>query len=310
VTSGGSPDIHLTVAVGTRNRPADIRECVRTILANPDQDFELVVVDQSDDAAGSLDEFAGDSRLRHHRTLFRGASRARNEVLALSRTDIVAFTDDDCRVPHDFVANVKRFFQSAPDVSLAFGRVVAPPELFEKGFVATFDPAEGRFEGAFPSPFTPWGIGANMALRIAAVTSVGAFDPCLGPGAIVPIGGEELDLAMRVIGAGLTVAHTQSFEVTHLGVREWAVSRAQFSGYSAGAGAAYMKNIRLRTPGVTKLFGAWLARQSFHVLSGAIRGRRPTGLGMMLATLRGSMDVLSLPLDRRKKAFAVTAAPK
>jgi hypothetical protein len=142
-----------------------------------------------------------------------------------------------------------------------------------------------------------------MALRVKHIQDVGAFDPSLGPGAFFPVGGDELDLTMRVIGAGFTVAHTRAFVLEHLGVREWAHARAQFAGYSSGAGVAYMKNIRLRTPGVTKLFGEWLLRQGAAVVVSAVSGRRPSGLGMMLSTLRGSLRGLSLPLDHERRWF-------
>jgi hypothetical protein len=278
---------------------------VRTILANPGDEFELVVVDQSTDGASTeaLREFSGDARLRHHPTKSRGLSRARNEALALSRAEVLSFTDDDCRVPATFAADVIGFFRKRPDASLVFGRVIAPPELWEKGYVATFEPQERTFAGAFPPAMTPWGIGANMALRVRPALDVGGFDPCLGPGALVDVGGDELDFTMRALGAGLSLVHTAAFEVTHLGVREHAVSRALLRGYATGAGAAYMKNIRLRTPGVTKAFSSWVLVQGAAVVTGALRGRRPLGLGMMIATLRGTMQVLSVPLDREKRSF-------
>ena len=296
----------LSVAVPTRNRPDDLRQCVATILANPEQAMELIVVDQSDGSksADALRDFSNDGRLRYHATQSRGQTRGRNEALALARARIVAFTDDDCRVANDFVANVRGFFSAHPDVSLAFGRVVAPPELWERGFVATFDAEERIMPGAFASPVTPWGIGANMAVRVSDALRVGAFDPNMGPGALVPVGGDELDFTMRIIGAGLTVAHTRAFEVTHLGVREGAAGRGQFGGYSSGAGAAYMKNLRLGTPGVGKLFGSWLVHHGSGAVLGALRGRRPLGLGMMISTLKGALGVARLPLDREKKAFA------
>jgi GT2 family glycosyltransferase len=43
--------ISLSVVVCTMNRPDQVVECVRRILANLDMDIELVVVDQSEASA-------------------------------------------------------------------------------------------------------------------------------------------------------------------------------------------------------------------------------------------------------------------
>jgi GT2 family glycosyltransferase len=288
----------LTVAVCTRNRAEDIRECVRSVLTNAGSGFELLVIDQSDEGAtSSLDEFALDSRLRHHRTATRGLSRARNEVLKLARSELIAFTDDDCRVNADWVARVTEFFSLRSDVALAFGRVEAPPELMERGHIATFEPEETTYRARVPSPMEPWGIGACMVLRRQALALAGPFDPALGAGAAIPAG-EELDFTIRVLGAGLTVATTAEFAVTHLGLREHDAARKLFLGYVQGAGAAYAKNVRLRTPGAALLFARWIGGVSREVLRAALTGRRPLGVGLLVAGLRGSARALRLPIER------------
>ncbi len=298
----------LTVAICTRNRPDDLRECVRTVLANPGPDFEVLVVDQSDPAAANdvLREFASDARLRHHVTASRGLSRARNEVLERARADVIAFTDDDCRVDSDWVRRVDEYFDARPEVALGFGRVVAPAELHAKGYVATFEPEDAILR-EFPSPMAPWGIGACMVLRRDAVMRAGAFDPELGAGSPIPAG-EELDFTIRVLGAGLAVATTRAFEVTHLGVREHEAARKLFLGYVEGAGAAYAKNIRLRTPGAKRLFARWFAGVSKEVARAALTGRRPLGVGLLLAGLRGGYGVWRMPLDSRTRSFEDSAA--
>ncbi|HYP90554.1 MAG TPA: glycosyltransferase family 2 protein, partial [Polyangiaceae bacterium] len=279
-TSSAAPGTcALTVAVCTRNRRDDLRECVASVLANPGESFELLVVDQSDEADAALEERArADSRLRYHVASSRGLSRARNEVLELARGRVIAFTDDDCRVGAAWVADIEGYFSAHPEHAVVFGRVIAPAELHLKGYVATFEPAEETFVNRFPSPVGTWGIGACMALKRAAIAGLGGFDPALGAGAPIPAG-EELDFTIRAIGAGLTMATTSAFEVTHLGVREHDAARKLFLGYVEGAGAAYVKNIRLATPGSKRLFAKWLAGVSQRVLLAAATGRRPVGAG-------------------------------
>ena len=296
------PQSDLSVAVCTRNREQDIAPCLASILANTDADFEVVVVDQSDDSRSRawLKSAMDDFRVRYRQSASRGLSRARNEAVEASRGHLIAFTDDDCRVPADWVARIRAFFSAHADVSLAFGRVIAPPELRARGHLSGFEPDDSYYRGRFPSPMIHWGMGANMAFRRTAIDRAGGFDPCLGAGAELSAG-DELDFEMRVIGAGLTAAHTNEFELTHLGVREHAAARAVFRGYAMGTGAAYGKNLRLRTPRVVPLFTSWLVQQGTAVAKASAAGRRPNGAGVLLATLEGCVRAMRLRLDRESK---------
>jgi glycosyltransferase involved in cell wall biosynthesis len=294
----------VAIAVCTRNRPGDLIECIRSILAIPG-DFELLVVDQSDvpTPIDAIPEFSGDRRLRYHASMSRGLSRARNEALRATQAEVLAFTDDDCRVSPLWIRSFSQLFASEPDLALAYGRVTAPEHLWKVGFIATFEiQGSVRYKGRLPEPLEPWGIGANMVLRRRVVMDLGGFDPFLGAGTPM-YGGEELDLTMRAIGAGHAVVCTGDFEVTHLGVRPHAIARAQYRNYAIGAGAAYGKNMRLGTPGVRALFSRTMLQQLKGVLSAAARGRRPRGLGMLLATLSGAVQTLKLKLNRQMRSF-------
>jgi len=299
----GDP-VSLSIAVCTRNRPGDLADCVRSILGNPG-DFDLIVIDQSDTpvALDNVTEFAADRRLRHLTSATRGLSRARNEAMAAAGTELLAFTDDDCRVSPRWVEGIRGLFERESDLGLAYGRVIVPQELWQIGFTAGFEPAgEIRHRGRLPRPLEPWGIGANMVVRRRTAVELGGFDPFLGAGTSLHAG-EELDLALRMMGAGHTVAYTKTFEVTHLGVRPYALARALYRNYDVGTGAAYAKNLRLGTPGVRGLFFRTLLLQLKAVLSALARGRRPHGLGQIVATLTGATKGMLLKLNRGRHSF-------
>src|SRR5262245_3707531 len=92
-----SSRLSVTVVVPTRNRADHAAACVATILKNAGFD-ELIVVDQSDgpETRQALTSF-DDTRLHYVQTDTRGVTSARNIGIELSRSSIVAFTDDDCR---------------------------------------------------------------------------------------------------------------------------------------------------------------------------------------------------------------------
>src|SRR6266480_373161 len=90
--------VRVSVVVPTRNRPTHAAACARSILAT-DRFVDLIVVDQSDDR--STEEALAaivERRLRYVRTETRGVTKGRNLGMDASDSEIIAFTDDDCRV--------------------------------------------------------------------------------------------------------------------------------------------------------------------------------------------------------------------
>jgi GT2 family glycosyltransferase len=295
----------LTVSaiVSSRNRPADAFPCVSSILRNPDL-LELVFIDQSDtfDTRDALQPIA-DARLKYVRSEQRGLSNGRNQGIALSKGDILAYTDDDCRTPADWVSKIRRVFIEDADALVVCGRVVVPPELADKGFTTGFEPADREWQHRYPGP-AAWGIGANMSIRRSAFDSVGVFDPFLGAGAVLPAG-EELDFMYRVLKAGFKVINASEVELTHLGTRPAGdATRTLWSSYGAGAAAVLAKHIRLGDPDAIRLYlehlstiGRWVAKSLFT-------GRRPLGARYMYSLLAGAAASFKYSVDRQRKLYA------
>ena len=110
----------VTALVCTRDRPESLVRAVRSLLASSDVQFELVVVDQSDDlkSAQALAPFASDARLRYVRSAARGAGAALNEGLRLARGEILACTDDDCEALPDWLAGMVRILGEQPTAAI------------------------------------------------------------------------------------------------------------------------------------------------------------------------------------------------
>jgi GT2 family glycosyltransferase len=278
----------VSVIVPTRNRPEHIVQCVASILANQDVPFELLVMDQSDSSAG-YDAGGGehDPRLRWIRTDSRGLSACRNAGIALARAPIIAFTDDDCRVPSGWVATIGELFARDPELSLLFGAVTVRPEDKVDGFAASFMPKRVReLRGTIPSMRDAWGIGANMAIRSSALDTIGTFDPGLGAGSAL-FAGEEIDLTIRALTSGLKVVETPELSVLHLGVRKGKDASRLMRGYGVGFGAAFFKHVRLGTPGALRGLSEWFGRHVWHSLAKALRGHPAPGFGLLAGVMWG-----------------------
>src|SRR5687767_6730609 len=119
----------ITALVCTRDRGSLPAETVRTIMTSDHQNFELRVIDQSGDKVSeeSLAEWMSDPRFHYTRSATQGLSRARNIGFAQAQAEIVAMTDDDCRVPEDWLHRMECAFSSATRVDVLFGNVAAAP---------------------------------------------------------------------------------------------------------------------------------------------------------------------------------------
>jgi glycosyltransferase involved in cell wall biosynthesis len=293
----------ISVVVPTRNRPDHIEPCVSSILRSAG-DFELVVVDQSDDEASerALQPYTSDPRFRLVRSERRGASNARNLGIANTSCPLIAFTDDDCRVSQDWLSRMTDVFAEDEAVEIVFGRVSIPEHLQGKGFAADFEPHQRSYQGDFPPVDVAWGIGANMGVRRRLFERIGTFDLLLGPGAPFNAG-EEFDLMIRALAAGSKVVNASEVCVEHLGVREGEAASRLMRGYGVSVGATLAKHVRLRTPRANALLLEWALHFGGAGVKNAIAGKRPTGLGLVAGMLRGVYLSWRRPIDRGHQVY-------
>jgi glycosyltransferase involved in cell wall biosynthesis len=302
--------LRVSVVVPTRNRPADALVCIKSILA-AEGVSELIVVDQSDGRA-TADALSAltDPRLCYVASTLRGATNGRNAGIESSHADVIAFTDDDCRVPADWVASLARIFASDPHVAVVCGRVRVPDELVAQGFAATFEPHVREWQGRFPPPGRDWGITANLAVRRDTFSSVGHFDGLLGPGAPL-VCGEEPDFLFRVLKAGLKVINASEVVVDHLGVRPHGTESSKLSRvYAAGTGAAIFKHVRLGDPEATMLFLRHLRGCVRLIWINLTHLHRPLGIGYGLAFLSGAFNSLRFRVDSRSRLYIDSRSPR
>jgi GT2 family glycosyltransferase len=304
VPGGSVGTARISVVVPTRNRAHDIGHCVRSILANPGAQFELVVVDQSDSDATqrALAPFLVDPRFRYLSSTTRGVSLSRNTGIESTSAPIVAFTDDDCRVSEDWVARIGEVFDATPDAAIVFGRVSVPPDVERNSYAARFEPTAREYQNTFPAVGVDWGIGANMAFRRRVFDEVGMFDPLLGPGATFPAA-EEYDLAIRALAAGMKVVNAKEVSVLHLGVRERKAASVLVRGYGMAIGAALAKHVRLGTKDGTRLLASWIGHHGIGAMRNAVLRRRPTNLGFVGSLLWGVVRSSRHPVDAARHVY-------
>jgi glycosyltransferase involved in cell wall biosynthesis len=212
--------MRVSIIICTRDRAESLRETLASIgqcALPPDVTAELIVVDNG--SADATPEVIANTQLanlplRCVKESAPGLSRARNAGLRATDADVVIFTDDDVRVPADWIEGMCRPIFSG-DADAVAGGVHFPPAQ-EQALSA--EPCRSR-RGWFAStegidPANPTSIvGANMALSRRAIAAVGSFDENLGAGALGFF--EETLFIWKLREAGLRLRTAFGTSVAH-----------------------------------------------------------------------------------------------
>ena len=102
----------VSVVVATKDRGDKIRVTVASILQSDASQFEIIVVDQSEDdqTERALQSFFDNPRLRYMRSSTQGVSVGRNIGIRMAESDLIFITDDDCEVPPECLQPSRRCF--------------------------------------------------------------------------------------------------------------------------------------------------------------------------------------------------------
>lgn len=243
----------VTVAVCTRNRPEPLARCLTSLAALDPGADEIVVADQSDPPFAERVRSLCRGRTRYLAVTPRGLGFSRQQVLDAVRTEILAFTDDDCRVRRDWVRGILNAFARWPEAAGATGALRPPagdgPPAGLPEWVTRWGDDEPRvFRGpAYPAEV---GGGLNMAFRVDALRAIGGFDPLLGAGAPLRTA-EDADVLYRLLKSGWTLVYAPDVVVSHHPGRGAREQQRTERGYAFGLGAWAAKEWRQgdRLPG-------------------------------------------------------------
>ncbi|MBV9951294.1 MAG: glycosyltransferase, partial [Acidimicrobiia bacterium] len=225
---GERPPLHKrrSIVVPTHARPEFIEGCVGSIVAAMGDDDELIVMECCNPGAAAALRGLGPN-VHHVSGPHAGKSRKVNDALRIAEGDVVLLTDDDCRVPQDWVDSLDAAFEN-----LAVGVAFGPSE----GLTSTGPTSPLLPPGLAPPELWNYAHGLSMAVRREAAFDVGGFDERFGPGAAIA-GGEEGDLVLRLADRGWLAAIAGGAPVHHLAWRDESEARRNARVYQHGAGA-------------------------------------------------------------------------
>ena len=304
----------ISVIICTRNRGDNVVPAANAILKNDYPDFELVIVDQSADdltAKAVAPLCARDPRVHYVKSPPIGKSLGLNLGAKVAQGEYVALTDDDCEPDPGWLTAMTAGFQLNPKIGCIFGDVMPGPYDPTKGYIPALRTLEPRFVYHLRDYIriperVHTGMGANMAVRAEALTRVQGFDPCLSAGGRFN-GGDESDVAARMLLAGYVLFFSPEAKVTHFGFRELHHLRDDFRRWSRPRGAAFAKYLRLGVLYRAPLTYLWFYVKDF--LRCVCRLRQPPQESCCIpAWFGGFFDGLFHPIDRQKKQFRPVAS--
>jgi len=301
----------VSVVIPTYNRGASILDTIESIFQNSYPDFEIIVVDQSKELVTkeALERYFSNRQFKYIHTDIQGAGRARNMGIAQAEGSIVAITDDDCVVPTNWISAITEIFQEYPKVAVVLTNVVPGEHDAAKGFIPSYIRKDNKLVKTIWEKRSARGIGASLAIRKDAITSIGGYDNNLGPGAHFP-DGDDIDLVTRAVLKGWWAYETHEIAVTHYGFRTWAEGKHLTKRNWIGIGATYAKPLKC---GYWQILGL-IFYEAFYIgllppLWNLLRLKKPNGLKQIYYFFIGFFRALATPVDREKVVFNLDPHP-
>lgn len=209
--------MRISLVIPTHNRMNLLRRCLKAAVRQDYPDYEVIVADDgSTDETGSMvqQEFPQVRLIRQEPN--RGPAAARNRGIEAASGAVIAFTDDDCLLPLNFLSRLAEGYRKYPDVAGVGGYLEAPDDLVRTNPFARYEAyVTHRVYHAgseeYLGGFECMAGGTNsMSYRASVLQEIGGFDESFPYAA-----GEDADLKWRIVQRGYRLLYVP-VKVVHM----------------------------------------------------------------------------------------------
>jgi glycosyltransferase involved in cell wall biosynthesis len=243
----------ISIIVCTFNRSYAIAQCLdsiaQSISAAAPVEAEIIVVDNAstDDTSAVIKKWKETCGFPVQ-ALYepkKGVSAARNCALRAAKGELLAFTDDDCRLSENYVLDALRHDGADTQLVLRGGRVELGDPTDLPITIQTYNKTRYWHRPENAKKYVHLGggmvVGCNMTMRHALAKSIGLFDENLGPGTDIPAG-EDTDYIYRAYLADVKIEYVPDMTIFHYhGRKKTTEAEILLRNYVLGAGALYAK---------------------------------------------------------------------
>ncbi|MBI1806079.1 MAG: glycosyltransferase family 2 protein [Ignavibacteria bacterium] len=196
--------------VPTYNRLPLLRQTLESLFRQDFRDYEIIVVNDGscDGTDAYLKTLSAESRIIYHCQENQGLAATRNAGLRYAHGEYIAFTDDDCVLPKDWLSKYHGRFRQSPAVGIGGASRTGNPT---NPYAEANDLINNYLKTALNSDRVeaPFLTGNNVAYTRAILEKVG------GPDNRFRMGAEDRDLTYRIVRAGGVVLFDPSIVVDH-----------------------------------------------------------------------------------------------
>lgn len=208
----------VSVVIPTINRAEVLLDTIEDILKQDFDNFEVIVVDQSDDINDRALKLLAKSEVpcRYFKGHFKGLPQARNFGLQQTCKDIILYIDDDIRCDQSLVKNHYQAHLDSGAQLIAGGITEKKGESLTSAPPGSFNKWTATAVRNYSSKQAGWcchAPGGNFSVKKQAFINVGNMDEVLNIGAALY---EESELALRLAKAGYKAWFEPKAHLTHL----------------------------------------------------------------------------------------------
>ncbi|PWN07811.1 glycosyltransferase family 2 protein [Rhodohalobacter mucosus] len=197
--------VRFSVIIPTFRDTARLTACMESVLkCGTEQSFEVIVVNNAPEHQASEFLF-GDPRVKVLHEPAHGSYMARNRGAEAARGTYLAFTDSDCIVDPEWLAEAEKVFQGR-DCDLLGGHV----ELFKvpgaNGWIYIYEKNH-----AFRQDLTVprgQGVTANLFVRKKVFDELGGFDKSM-------LSGGDWEFTSRAVNRGFRLCYAPGVKIRH-----------------------------------------------------------------------------------------------
>ncbi|WP_296509191.1 glycosyltransferase family A protein [Rhodoferax sp.] len=204
--------MNISFILATVGRADEVGRCLRSLSAQTDSNFEVLLVDQNNDdrLLPHIQQGLADGLVINHMRMAKPSlSAARNLGIASAKGQIIGLTDDDCWYEPNAVAGIRQAFHADKDIegivacwveqSLFRGQKQAHGLLRNESW--------RRFRGGDASSI-------SLFFKKSLFDQLGGFDARFGVGQWYGAA-EETDFVLRALAAGALLKHCSDVRVHH-----------------------------------------------------------------------------------------------
>jgi glycosyltransferase involved in cell wall biosynthesis len=247
----------ISVIVPTYNRGATLDLCLQALLAQDYLEYEIILSDDgsTDDTPKVAAKFPPVKYIRGEN---HGPAAARNRGIGQARGEVIAFTDDDCLVPPNWLSRLADGYARHPEVAGVGGYLEPTDEALANSILARFERYESKHNHRFSDSEyvggldSPGGGTSNMSYYRDILQKLRGFDESFPYAAA-----EDADLRSRICQTGARLLFIP-VKVTHLRAYSWDSFRRQY--VTHGRGVVHFERKHVHLPTRLRVFLRWAKR--------------------------------------------------